>query len=356
MPLTPARLKAVPGLALAVLGVIIAFGLHWAVPAVPALTAALVLGVVVGSIPALRPALGGRFAPGLTLASKRLLRLGIVLLGLKLSLGDIAELGWVAIVAIVVLVLASFGLTWSIARLFKLEGDQPILLAAGFSICGVSAVGAVSAARGSSTKDAGTPVALVTLYGTAAIVVLPALAPVFGLDATQFGHWVGASVHDVGQVVATAQTGGTVALASAVVVKLTRVLTLAPMVAGISIATRRRAARVSATSSNTSIDTDNPSPSSSSSPAARPPIVPLFIVGFVALVLVRSFLPVPDGVLQAADVVQTVFIALALFGIGASLRLETLARSGVRALVAGLLSWALILALGLGFVWLVSAT
>jgi uncharacterized integral membrane protein (TIGR00698 family) len=352
MAVTHVWRKLVPGLALAALGAAIAFGLHWALPAVPALTAALVLGVLIGSIPALRPSLGGRLAPGLALASKRLLRLGIVLLALKLSLGDIAELGWVAIVAIVVLVLASFALTWSIARLFKLEGDQPILLAAGFSICGVSAVGAVSAARGSSAKDAGTPVALVTLYGTAAIVVLPALAPVFGLDATQFGHWVGASVHDVGQVVATAQTGGTVALASAVVVKLTRVLTLAPMVAGISIATRRRAARVSLVKSNTSIDSITSSPLAST---VRPPIVPLFIVGFVALVLVRSFLPVSDGLLQAADLVQTVFIAMALFGIGASLRLETLARSGLRALAAGLLSWVLILALGLGFVWIVSA-
>ena len=353
--------KPVPGLVLAALGAALAFGLHWAVPAIPALTAALVLGVVIGSIPALRPALSGRFAPGLTLASKRLLRLGIVLLGLKLSLGDIAELGWVAILAIVVLVLASFGLTWSIARLFKLEGDQPILLAAGFSICGVSAVGAVSAARGSSPNDTGTPVALVTLYGTAAIVVLPALAPVFGLDATQFGHWVGASVHDVGQVVATAQTGGTVALASAVVVKLTRVLTLAPMVAGISLATRRTA-RLRAAASPTSPASFSSSASSSASTststapaAARPPIVPLFIVGFVALMLARSIFAVPEAVLVGADLVQTIFIAMALFGIGASLRLETLARSGLRALVAGLISWVLILALGLGFVALVSS-
>jgi uncharacterized integral membrane protein (TIGR00698 family) len=327
------------GLALAAFGAAVAFGLNWAVPAVPALTAALVLGVVVGSIPALRPALGGRFATGLTLSSKRLLRLGIVLLGLKLSLGDIAELGWVAIAAIVVLVLASFWLTWSIARLFGLEGDQPILLAAGFSICGVSAIGAVSAARGSAQKDAATPVALVTLYGTAAIVVLPALAPVLGLDPTQFGHWVGASVHDVGQVVATAQTGGTVALASAVVVKLTRVLTLAPMVAGISLATRRAAAQ--------------PAPARAA-PATQPPVVPLFVVGFVMLVLVRSLLSVPEVLLDAADLVQTVFIAMALFAIGAALRLETLARSGLRSLAAGLLSWTLILALGLGFVALVS--
>jgi uncharacterized membrane protein YadS len=69
---------------------------------------------------------------------------------------------------------------------------------------------------------------------------------------------------------------------------------------------------------------------------------------------VRSLLSVPEVLLDAADLVQTVFIAMALFAIGASLRLETLARSGLRSLAAGLLSWTLILALGLGFVALVS--
>jgi uncharacterized integral membrane protein (TIGR00698 family) len=267
----------------------------------------------------------------LTLASKRLLRLGIVLLGLKLSLGAIADLGAVAILAIVALVGVSFGITWMIAKAFRLPGDEPLLMAAGFSICGVSAIGAVSAARGSSSRDTATPVTMVTLFGTAAIVVLPAVAPLVGVDASEFGYWVGASVHDVGQVVATAQSAGTVALAAAVVVKLTRVLTLAPIVAIVAGATRRRIGAGS----------------------ARPPLVPLFVLGFVAMILVRSFLPVTDTVLEIADIVQSVLIAMALFAIGASLRLETLLRSGWRAAAAGLSAWTVILALSLGFVQLV---
>ena len=331
------RTTWVPGVLLAAIGAALALGIHALVPAAPWLTGALVLGVIVGCIPAARPALTGLFGPGLTIASKRLLRIGIVLLGLKLSLGDIGALGPLAIVAIVALVLLSFAITWAIGRLFRLEGDEPILLAAGFSICGVSAIGAVSAARNSPARDTGTPVALVTLYGTAAIVVLPALAPILGLDDAAFGHWVGASVHDVGQVVATAQTGGAIALSAAVIVKLTRVLTLAPMVAVISLVTRSRQSAAEAASST------------------RPPIVPLFIVGFIALMLVRTFLPVPEVVLDVADITQTVLIAMALFAIGASLRLETLARSGVRSIAAGLVAWIVILALALGFVWLVAA-
>jgi uncharacterized membrane protein YadS len=138
-------------------------------------------------------------------------------------------------------------------------------------------------------------------------------------------------VHDVGQVVATAQTAGAAALAVAVVVKLTRVLMLAPMVAIASIQTRRRGSHTS---------------------SSRPAIVPLFIVGFVAAVLARSFLPVPDAVLAIADLVQSALLACALFGIGASLRLEQLARSGVRALAAGLVAWVVILALALTLIYL----
>lgn len=358
-------------------------------PGLPWLTASLILGVAVGCIPRARPSLDGILKPGLSIAAKRFLRLGIVVLGLKLSLGDIANLGWVAIAAIVALVLMSFGLTYAIARLFRLEGDQPTLLAAGFSICGVSAVGAMAAARGSNDKDTATPITLVTLYGTLAIVVLPLLTGLLGLDTLQFGHWVGASVHDVGQVVATAQTAGAAALAVAIVVKLTRVLMLAPLVAFASIQSRRRAAAAArpAPTSAANPATANPAAPNPGGPAAspaapnpgglavefssmvtsarsgspsrgvrgappRPAIVPLFILGFLAAVLVRSFVPLPPELLTFADFAQSALLALALFSIGASLRLEQLARSGIRALAAGLVSWLAILSLALAFVYL----
>ena len=313
------------GVALALVGSGVGFLVHLVIPGIPWLTAALALGVIVGCIPAAREHLDDSLKPGLAIASRRLLRIGIVLLGLKLALGDIAALGWVAIVAIALLVVVSFTLTWLIARAFRLPGDEPVLLAAGFSICGVSAVGAMAAARGSKQADTGTPIALVTLFGTAAIVVLPALASVIGLDDVDYGRWVGASVHDVGQVVAAAQLAGPAALAAAVVIKLTRVLMLAPMVAVASISARRK------------LDQG----------AARPPIVPLFIVGFIAAVLARTFLPIPDAALAIADTLQSVLLAAALFAIGASLRLERLVKSGPRALAAAAVSWVVILGLAL---------
>jgi uncharacterized integral membrane protein (TIGR00698 family) len=334
------RAPWLPGLGLAAVGAAAGFGIHALLPAVPWLTASIVLGVIVSCVTPVRPALDGVLKPGLSQASRRVLRIGIVVLGLQLSLFDIAKLGWLAILAIIALVAASFVITWAIARALRLPGDEPVMLAAGFAICGVSAIGAMSAARATDPRDTGTPTALVTLYGTAAIAVLPALAVPLGLSAGTFGHWVGASVHDVGQVVATAGTAGAAALAVAIVVKLTRVLMLAPMVAITSLATRRRmsAAEVPRAAEPGSGEAQT---------SPRPAVVPLFIVGFVALVLVRTVIPFPDAAITIAAIVQSALLAAALFAIGASLRLERLLRSGPRALLAGALSWTAILAMAL---------
>ncbi len=342
--------RLLPGVAVAAAGAALAWLMHLLLPVVPWLTAAFAIGVLVACLPPLRPALDGGLRAGLGFSARSLLRAGIVLLGLDLALADIASLGWLGVLAIAALVVLAFGASYGIARALRLPGDEPLLMAAGFSICGVSAVGAMAAARRrpasardggpasappSEMQDTATPTALVTVFGTAAIVVLPAflqLGELLGIRMTPefFGAWAGASVHDVGQVVATAQTAGAAALAAAVVVKLTRVLMLAPMVAVASLHTRR-ALRASGEPAG-----------------ALPPVVPLFIVGFTALVLVRSLLPVPDAVIESVDLVRNALLAMALVGIGAGLRLEKLVRSGGRALLAGSLSWLVILGLGLG--------
>lgn len=324
---TAVRMRWLPGILAAGVATVAAFGIHWLFPVVPLLTVSVALGIIVGQIVPARRQIDGALKPGLTLAAKRLMRVGIVLLGLKLSLVDIAHLGWVAIVLTVLIVLLTFGITWGLGKLFRLPGDEPLLIATGFSICGVSAIGAMSAVTRTKHEDQATPAALVTLFGTLAIAVLPLLHAPLGLSAHQFGQWVGASVHDVGQVVATAQTAGAAALAIAVVVKLTRVLMLAPMVATASVIVRRTRGPVEG--------------------EKLPPIVPLFVAGFVAAVLLRTFVPLPAPVLDVADFVQTVMLSMALFGLGSVIRLEKLVGSGLRSIVVGVLSWAAIAGMAL---------
>ena len=310
------------GLGVAAVALAIAFGVHWLVPAIPMLTACVALGALFGNLAPRTARDAAR--PGLSFASKALLRVGVVLLGLKLSLVDIAGLGWLVLVLVVAIVIVSFVLTLLLGRAAGLPGQQPLLIAAGFSICGASAIGAMAAVTKSKDEETATPVALVTLCGTLAIALLPLLAVPLGLRGAEFGMWVGASVHDVGQVVATAQVAGSAALAVAIVVKLTRVLLLAPMVAITGLVVK--------------------------SEGKRPWPVPLFVIGFVATMVLRTVLPVPDTLLATADVIQTVLLGLALVGLGSAIRVRQLVRTGARPALVGLASWVLIASLGYGLV------
>ncbi|MEV1327958.1 putative sulfate exporter family transporter [Micromonospora costi] len=317
------RRAVLPGLLVAGVGAAAAWAVHWALPAVPTLTVAIVLGVVAAHLPAVRDRVRGVARPGLSVAGKRLMRLGIVLLGLKLSVQDVRALGWPTIVMVVAVVAATFLGTWWLGRRIGLPGDQPLLIAAGYAICGASAIGAVSAATGSDEEDAASSVALVTLCGTLAIAVLPLLQHPLGLDAAEFGRWVGASVHDVGQVVATAQTADPAALGDAVLVKLMRVALLAPLVAVVALALRRRHA-------------------TRPGPATKPSIVPLFVVGFLVMIGLRSTGWLPAGVLDGAALAQEILLSAALFGLGSAVHLPTLARTGKRAAALGLSAWAVV--------------
>lgn len=332
------RSPLLPGLAVAAIAVASAWLIHLAVPVIPFLTAAVILGILSANLPGISTAVEGILQPGLTLSAKRFMRLGIVLLGLKLSLVDVAELGWKTLGIVVAIVVLTFAGTLILGKALRLPGDQPILLAAGFSICGASAIGAMGGVTRADHRAMVVPIALVTLCGTLAIAALPALKGPLGLDTVTFGYWVGASVHDVGQVVATAQTAGPTALAAALIIKLTRVLLLAPMVTGASLVDRYRRRRIA----NAPRDRVTSTKAVAAPVIKLPPLIPLFVAGFMLMIVVRTLGLLPSSALEAAGIVQDLLLAAALFGLGASVRLRSMLRTSGRAIVAAMLSWALI--------------
>ncbi|MGY1455687.1 YeiH family protein [Streptomyces sp. SS8] len=321
-----------PGLALAAVGTALAWAVHRLLPGVPMLTAAVVLGVAAAHLPGTGRFASGAGRPGLSLAGKRLMRAGVVLLGLELSLGDVLGLGWATVGMVLAVVTATFSGTLWLGRRLGLRGDQPLLVATGYSICGASAIGAVGEARGSDERDTAASVALVTLCGTLAILVLPLLQHPLGLDSVRFGRWVGAGVHDVGQVVAAAQTAGEAALGEAVLVKLMRVLLLAPLVAAVAVSAVRRGRE----------GRDGRAPGGGGPGGRRPALVPLFVAGFLAAVALRTTGAVPAGALEAAAAVREFVLAAALVGLGSAVHLPTLARTGVRLAVLGACSWVVV--------------
>ncbi|MGN7150696.1 YeiH family protein [Arthrobacter sp. SAFR-179] len=341
---TSARMwvRLLPGLGACAIAVLISLGIHNLVPALPAMTVAVALGILSANLPKVREYVHGPLQSGLNFAAKKLMRAGIVVLGLKLSVVDILRLGWATFGIIAAVVILAFAGTYLLGKLFRLPGEIPLLLAAGFSICGASAVGAMAAARRARHTDTLMPVALVTLCGTLAIAVLPLLMGPLALDPIQFGRWVGASVHDVGQVVATAQIAGSAALAAALVMKLTRVLLLAPIVFLAGMGTRRNARKQGQT------------PDNEMELGPLPPLVPLFIIGFVAMTGARSLGIITPDMLHVGTILQDVLLGSALFGLGSAVSIRELLSTGLRGSLVALLSWILIAALGYGAVLLIA--
>lgn len=316
MDLSATRL--VPGLALGAGAVALAVGVHLAV----GVLSPLVLSVAFGAVVANTVGVPMACRPGVQFAARRLLRLGVVLLGFRLSFQDVGTLGVPGLAVVAGTVGATFlGTRWAGRRL-GVSDAMSLLVATGFAICGASAIAAVERIADADDEEVAFAVALVTLCGTLSIVVLPPVGHLLGLGGIRYGNWVGASVHDIGQVVAAATPGGAAAVDAAVVVKLTRVLLLAPLVAVLSRRGR--------------------GPSAAAADGGSVPPVPVFVAGFVAAVAIRSTGRLSSDVLGAIGWLQTALLGVALFGLGCGVVVARLRRLGGRPFVLGMVSWVLV--------------
>jgi uncharacterized integral membrane protein (TIGR00698 family) len=316
----PERAGIGPGLALLVALAAVATGLAAVVPFLSPLVAGVVLGALVVNVVTV-PA---RLQPGITFGARSLLRAGIVLLGFRLSMGDVVGLGTGGLLVVAMVVgVTFFGTRW-IARRMGVPDDLGLLVATGYSICGASAIAAMDGVVDADEEETAYAITLVTLCGTLSIFLLPLLADPVGLAGEAFGTWVGAAVHDVGQVVATASTQDADAVAAATIVKLTRVVLLAPLVAMVALG-RRRAARV----------TDG-------GETSRPPLLPLFVVGFLAAIAVRSTGWLSAGTLDLLGSLEKIVLTVALVGLGAGVRVARMRRLSGRPLALGAVAWLLV--------------
>ncbi|GAB3193782.1 YeiH family protein [Nesterenkonia suensis] len=332
-----------PGLSVAVMAAISAHLLGGLIPGVSGLLLAILIGIALralGWIP--RP-----LESGLGFAAKTLLRLSIVLLGLQLVLSDMLALGW----EVVVLVIGTVGLTFLGtmlgARALGAPHGESVMLATGTSICGASAVAAAAATldRGdgrdrdarSVDSAAAMAIAVVTFYGTLAMLVLPLLVELLGLDERTAGIWIGVGVHEVGQVVAAGGMVGATALAVAVVVKLGRVVLLAPVVVLIGLGERWQRRR-----------------GEGGRPAAarhRPPLLPGFVLGFLGASALVSLVDLPAGLMDPVRSITTMVMSMAMVGIGAGVDLPQLVRRGGPALAVG--AFGTVVALGVSLIGVV---
>jgi len=311
----------VPGLILCAVAVVICLGLGRLMPMVSPLLTAIILGAVLANV----VPLSQKMRPGLTFSARRLLRVGVILLGLRLMLSDIAGLGIGMIVVVVAVVAGGILATVLAGHLLGLSSTQSLLIACGFSICGAAAVAALDGVIEADEQEVVTAVALVVVFGTLMIPMVPLVGHAFGLSSAELGLWAGGSIHEVAQVVATGGAIGGSALGLAVVVKLARVLMLAPVMATVGLRQRR-----------------------GGSAGVRPPLVPLFVVGFLVMAMVRSTGVVPSTVLDGADVVQTGLLAAAMFALGCGVDVWALRRVGLRPVALAAIATVTVAAISLG--------
>lgn len=333
--LTGVRVRArtlAPGTALTLAGTAVAMGVGHLVPTLNPMLVAIVLGAALGNTVRL-PA---RATAGLAFSSRTLLRVGIALLGLQLLLGDITALGWQVVALVVVIVVLGIAGTMALGGALGLGWTQRLLIACGFSICGAAAVAAVDSVSDTDEEEVLTAITLVVIFGTLMIVAVPVLSGALGLSDTAAGMWAGGSIHEVAQVIAAGGAIGGGALAVATVVKLARVLLLAPVVTVISLHRRR----------TTGTDARG----------TRPPLVPGFVVAFLALVLLRSSGLVPDPVVDAASLAQTVLLTCAMFALGIGVRVAAMRRVGARPVILAAASTVWVAGLALAGVLLIAPT
>lgn len=307
-------LDVLPGLVVVALCTALAFGIATVVPGLNPATCAVLLGALLANAGLHSEAL----RPGTHLAGHRVLRLAVVLLGFSLSAATLRAIGPAGALLVALTVAVTFSGMLALGRLLGLSSARSLLLASGYSICGASAVAAVRHTVDADEDDVAVAVALVTLCGSLAIFVLPALHGVLGLDPVQFGSWVGASVHDVGQTVATAQAVPG-ALTVAMVIKLSRVALLLPLVTVLGLRSRR-----------------------TTPTTGKPPVLPLFLLGFVAAAALNSTGWIPAGTLHALHNAQHVALVAALVGLGTGIHRRVLSAAGGRALLVGLGGWVLV--------------
>ncbi|MGY2188882.1 hypothetical protein D3C81_323400 [compost metagenome] len=274
-----------------------------------------------------------RCLPGIEFASRTLLRIGVALLGARITLEQIGSLGWETVLAAVFAVTATIVVGWLSARLLGVRADFGVLTGGAVAICGASAALAISAVlpkHENSERDTLLTVVSVTGLSTVAMITYPILCKLLGLSPEQAGTFLGGTIHDVAQVVGAGYMISPATGDIATVVKLLRVALLVPAVVVIAWCFRRQQGQQTGT-------------------GRRMPLVPGFLLAFVCLVAINSSGVLPLSLSSAMSDISRVCLVIAIAALGLKTSLQKLATVGWRpiALLVGETLFLAMLVIGL---------
>lgn len=299
---------------------------------ISALTLAIVIGIVLGNT--VYAALAPRAAAGVGFSKATLLRAGIVLYGLRLTLQDIGQVGATGVLIDALVLCSTFALAWWLGcRVLGLERNTALLIGAGSSICGAAAVMAAEPVVKGRAEQVAVAVATVVVFGTLAMFLYPLLyqwgmdAGWMPLDETGFGVFTGSTVHEVAQVVAAGRAVSQPAADAAVIAKMVRVMMLAPFLVGLSALLAR--GRLAGNGQRSKI------------------AVPWFAFGFIAMVGFNSLQLLPARLVATLVDLDTALLAMAMAALGLTTHVSALRQAGTRPLLLAVLLFAWLLGGGL---------
>ncbi len=252
-----------------------------------------------------------RSQAGIEFASKSLLRIGVALLGLRIGWDQVAALGWMPVLMVIAIVTVTIGVSVLLARAMGFSPLFGFLSGGATAICGASAAMALAATLPAHEKKEQATlftVIGVSILSTLAMIVYPLLARWTGLNDHQAGMFIGATIHDVAQVVGAGYAISPDAGDTATIVKLLRVAMLLPVILVAGHVTRKQAAPDS----------------------ERPPLLPWFVIGFVVLMTLKSLDVLPRPVVAGGDIVSRWCLITAIAAIGIKTRLGEIVKLGIK--------------------------
>ncbi|USK68867.1 YeiH family protein [Peribacillus asahii] len=265
---------------------------------------------------------------GANFSSKKLLRVGIILLGLRLNFVDMIDAGPNVFVLAVINIILTLIIVYGLARLFKVDENLGILTACGTAICGAAAVVAIAPQLKAKDNEIAIAAATVAILGTIFTMSYTVLYPIMHLSAHGYGIFSGATLHEIAHVIAAAEPAGKDAIDTAIIVKLTRVALLVPVAIVIGIWMNR--------SKNNKRDT-----------TSRAPIpIPWFIFGFLAMSVINSLGIIPAYLAHYIVLLAYTFIAMAMAGLGLNVDIVIFRKLGFKPFSAGFIGSILLSILG----------
>ena len=339
---SPGWVRLLPGLALsaalAALGIALGRSTWLQDHGFNALTLAIVLGILVGNT--VYPRFASASGAGVNFSKQTLLRLGVVLYGLRLTVQDIGQVGIAGVVIDALVLCSTFALACLIGtRWLGMDRKTAMLIGAGSSICGAATVMAAEPVLRARAEQVTVAVATVVVFGTVAIFLYPML---FELNqhwqlipggANGFGVYTGSTIHEVAQVVAAARSVGPTAADTAVIAKMVRVMMLAPFLIMLSAWLTRedRAGRTASARGTVS----------PSAPTAVPVktrlSMPWFAFVFVGVVLFNSLRLLSPGVVAVTTEIDAGLLAMAMAALGLSTHLSAVRKAGIKPLLLALI-------------------